>query len=87
MQVADQGVQSVFWCGGILFFISPTDVTCIDMLIDIRTPPPNANNDRAQEVMTPAQDTTHHTRPLPYIIYRPDDEISTSTTHKQYLVS
>jgi len=28
-----------------------------------------------------------HTQFISYIIYRPDDEISTSATHKQYLVS
>jgi len=46
--------------------------------------------------MTPAQDTIYqhmstalptHTQFISYIIYRPDDEISTSATHKQYLVS
>jgi len=66
----------------------------IDLPIAIRTPPPNANNGSAQGERPLPRIPMHvhcltcsHAVYVSCIIYRPDDEISASATHKQYLVS
>jgi len=76
--------------------VIPTYVTRIDLPIRHPDPPPNTKNDRTQgDDPRPGYHTqTHvhrrtcsHAVYVSYIIYKPDDEISTSATHKQYLVS